>query len=313
MRTLKPIPHTDLKDNVSELIAASYAKRTRIKYQRDLKRLNDWLNGRKLMDETLSEYIAHLHDAGKSPRTCIGVTAAVNAAAKLTGEPSPVGPITRRTMAGVRREGRNRGPGQVDGLNWVQVEKLITVAEQKGRLRDLRNIALISVMSDGLLRVGEAISLRVEDVREAENGSGRVLIRHSKTDQEGHGVVLYLGASTIDRVQKWCQAAKIQDGMLFRSIRRGGRVTGSALTQRRVQTIVGQMAKEAGMKGRYCTHSLRIGSAQSLVERGASLPEVQQAGRWNSPGMVAHYVKGQVAARGAVARLKYGGDENSVL
>ena len=313
MRTLKPIPHTDLKDNVSELTAASYAKRTRIKYQRDLKKLNDWLNGRKLTDETLSEYIAHLHAAGKSPVTCIGVTSAVNAAAKLTGKPSPVGPITQRTMAGVRREGKHRGPGQVDGLNWAQVDRVIALAGQRGHLRDLRNIALISVMSDGLLRVSEAISLRVEDVREMENGSGRVLIRHSKTDQEGHGVVLYLGASTIARIRKWCQAAKIQDGMLFRSIRRGGRVTDKALTSRRVQTIVGQMAKEAGIKGRYCTHSLRIGSAQSLVEYGASLPEVQQAGRWTSPGMVAHYVKGQVAARGAIARLKYGRDEHSVL
>lgn len=66
MRTLKPIRQTGLKENMSELIAASYAKRTRIKYQRDLKKLREWLNGQKLMDETLSEYVVHLHAAGKS-------------------------------------------------------------------------------------------------------------------------------------------------------------------------------------------------------------------------------------------------------
>ena len=95
------------------------------------------------MDETLSEYIAHLHDAGKSPVTTKSVTVAVDAAAKLTGEPSPVGPISQRTLARVRLEGRNRRPGQVDGLNWTQVEMLIALAGQRGHLRDLRNITLI--------------------------------------------------------------------------------------------------------------------------------------------------------------------------
>ena len=95
------------------------------------------------MDETLSEYIARLHDAGKSPVASKSVTVAVDAAAKLTGVPSPVGPISRRTMARVRREGRNRRPGQVDGLNWTQVETLIAQVGQRGHLRDLRNITLI--------------------------------------------------------------------------------------------------------------------------------------------------------------------------
>ena len=42
-------------------------------------------------------------------------------------------------------------------------------------------------MSDALLRVSEAAALLVEDIEEAEDGSGRLTIRHSKTDQEGVG------------------------------------------------------------------------------------------------------------------------------
>ena len=53
-------------------------------------------------------------------------------------------------------------------------------------------------------------------------------------------------------------------------------------------------------------HSLRIGGAQSLAEAGASLVEMQTAGRWTSPAMPGHYTKSQLADRGAVARIKYG-------
>ena len=51
---------------------------------------------------------------------------------------------------------------------------------------------------------------------------------------------------------------------------------------------------------------LGVGSVQSLVGRGATLPEAQLCGRWGTPRMVAHYARAQRAGRGAVARLRYG-------
>ena len=53
-------------------------------------------------------------------------------------------------------------------------------------------------------------------------------------------------------------------------------------------------------------HSLRVGGAQSLAAGGASIVEMQTAGRWQSPAMPGHYARGQLAARGAVARVRYG-------
>ena len=57
---------------------------------------------------------------------------------------------------------------------------------------------------------------------------------------------------------------------------------------------------------------LRVGTAQDLAAKGAGRPEIQTAGRWNDPKMVAHYTKmvarytrSQTAGRGAVARLLY--------
>ncbi|MXW83084.1 MAG: tyrosine-type recombinase/integrase [Rhodothermaceae bacterium] len=291
---------------VVDLINASYSGQTRQQYTRELTNLYDWLNGRKLTDETLSDYLASLHHKGLSPASCSMVVAAVNANAKLMEEPSPVGPVTTRTLAGVRRKGSGRGRGQMDGLRWEDVEVILKGEDMKKGVIPKRNTALLSVMSDAMLRASEVVALRVNDVISSENGTGLVRIRRSKTDQEGVGAWLFLGPETLQRVRRYCIEAGIRDGALFRRIRRGGKVQATGLTTRGIQAIVARLAKDAGFTGRFSSHSLRIGSAQSLVERGATLPQVQQAGRWASPGMVAHYVKGQVAAKGAIARFKYG-------
>ena len=67
-----------------------------------------------------------------------------------------------------------------------------------------------------------------------------------------------------------------------------------------------ESAAAVGIEGRVSGHSLRVGGAQSLAAGGASLVEMQTAGRWQSPAMPGHYARGQLAARGAVARVRYG-------
>ena len=66
------------------------------------------------------------------------------------------------------------------------------------------------------------------------------------------------------------------------------------------------MAKAAGLEGAFSGHSARVGMARDLVAHGASVAAVQVAGRWASSRMPAYYVRGELAARGAVA--KYYGD-----
>ena len=132
----------------------------------------------------------------------------------------------------------------------------------------LRDAALLAVASDGLLRVSEIAALDMGDVQAEPDGSGRLFVGESKTDREGRGAVLYLGAPTVSRVNAWLAAAGHQDGPLFRRV--------------------------------------RVGGAQSLAAGGASIVEMQTAGRWQSPTMPGHYARGQLAARGAVARVRYG-------
>ena len=131
-------------------------------------------------------------------------------------------------------------------------------------------------------------------------------MHRSKTDQEGAGAVLYLGAPTMQRVQAWLTRAGIGAGPVFRPVRKAGSAIGPRLTARSVSRIIQRVAEPLSITGRVSSHSFRVGSAQSLVKRGATLTETQLAGRWKSPRMPAHYARGQLAGRGAMARLRYG-------
>ena len=73
-----------------------------------------------------------------------------------------------------------------------------------------------------------------------------------------------------------------------------------------IRRVIRSRAAAVGIKGRVSGHSLRVGGAQSLAAGGASIVEMQTAGRWQSPAMPGHYARGQLAARGAVARVRYG-------
>ena len=134
-----------------------------------------------------------------------------------------------------------------------------------------------------------------------------ILERKSKTDQDGEGAALFVGPSTVEAVRRWLDAAGIEDAdaPIFQRMDKGGTVRGPLSTQS-VRKIVKQRAAAAGVEGKVSSHSLRVGSAQSLAAAGAGLVDMQQAGRWASPAMPGHYARGQLAARGAVARLRYG-------
>ena len=279
-------------------------------YEAALKRLDAALEGQDLTDASLSVYLASLHAAGLSPAVASMAVAAVKFRCRLQGLASPVGPATDRVLAGLRRKGKGRGRGQVDGVRFSEVDTAAAVAaNDSGSVAGLRDAALLAVASDGLLRVSEVAALDVGDVQAEADGSGRLLVGESKTDQEGRGVVLYLGAPTVKRVNAWLDAAGHQDGPLFRRVRRGGRVEGDPgrrLSVNAIRQIIRSRAAAVGIEGRVSGHSLRVGGAQSLADGGASLVEMQTAGRWQSPAMPGHYARGQLAARGAVARIRYG-------
>ena len=191
----------------------------------------------------------------------------------------------------------------MDGITWEEVERICALAEAEGTVAGLRDSALIRLMSDCLLRISEAVAVDVADVDSV------LTVHQSKTNPGMTGVpdvTLYIGDPTQEAIKRYCKAAGITDGPLFRWIRRGDNIASTRLTIDGVRKIIQRRAREAGVKGKISGQSLRIGSAVSLAQAGASVVNMQVAGRWKSPQMPAHYARAESAARGGIARFKYG-------
>ena len=294
-----PVP---VSIDVARLMQASIAPNTAKTYCAALDKLAEHLNGQPPTDAALADYLALLYAKGLAPASTAVVVQAVRFWEKLEGRPSSVGPLTTRTLAGIRREGRDRGRGQVTGLTREAVKRMVHNATQTDTLAGLRDAALLRVMSDALLRIGEAVAIDCEHITTEADGTGRLEIHRSKTDQEGNGASLYLTARTIEAICQLQTRADYTTGPLFRRMLKGDHMSNDRLTVDGARLAIKASAKQAGIEG-VSGHSLRIGTAQELVQRGASLVELQNAGRWTDSQMPAHYTRNQAAGKGAVARL----------
>ena len=290
-----------LLEETASLIKASIAENTLKAYQRALHGLEQHLKGRGLSDGELAAYITHLYDSGKSPSTISQVVAAVKWQLKHQTQQQLNLPVTHATLAGIRREGKDRGRGQVDGITWQDVDRVCIYAETEGTLAGLRDATMIRLMSDCLLRISEVVAVDVEDIK------GKVLaIGSSKTDPEGRGENLYICDQTRRVLKRYRKMGDISGGALFRRIRRGDHIHNERLTAHSARRIIKKRAAAAGIEGFISGHSLRVGSAVSLAKAGASVVDMQVAGRWKSAQMPAHYAKAELAERGAIARFKDG-------
>ena len=68
---------------------------------------------------------------------------------------------------------------------------------ETARSRGDVDIALIGLMRDAMLRVSEAAALTWGDIEAEKDGTGRLLVRRSKTDANGEGAVLFVSAQTM--------------------------------------------------------------------------------------------------------------------
>ena len=290
-----------IASGTGEEIRANVSDNTLKAYEYAASKLEVWLEGRTLSDAVLAEYVHFLHEQGKSPATINLVVSAVKWMAEYYGIDSVAGAATDRAMSGVREEGKGRGRRQVDGLTWDEVERVCAAAESADTAAGLRDAAMISLMSDCLLRISEVVAVDVQDV----NSEGLQLHRRGN-DRDARDEVLYICESTRRLIARYRRRAGVESGSLFRRIRFQNHVTEERLGVKGVREAIRRWAAEAGVEGLISGHSLRVGSAVSLAEAGASVREVQRAGRWRDSAMPARYVREAPEERSVVERYKDG-------
>ena len=283
-----------IASDTGEEIRANVSDNTLKAYEHATRKLEDWLDGRMLNDAVLAEYIRFLHTEGKSPATINLLLSAVKWMAEYHGIANVAGAITKCAWSNIRGEDRPRRQRRPDGLTWGEVERVCTVAESSETVAGLRDAAMISLMSDCLLRISEAVAVDVKDIGE----EGLQIHRGDRSD------ILYICEWTRQLIKHYRRKSGIASGALFRRIRFQNHVTEDRLGVKGAREAIRRRAAEAGVEGCISGHSLRLGSAVSLVEAGATVSEVQQAGRWQGPTMPARYVREMPAEQSPVKRYK---------
>ncbi len=126
----------------------------------------------------------------------------------------------------------------------------------------------------------------------------------SKTDQEGEGREVYLQKRTIKAIEKYQRLSGVSEGPLFRRIYQNCKMGKAAIGITAVRDMIKDLAAKAqidvtGISG----HSFGVGTAQTLVENKATMPQLQTAGRWKDTRMPARDTKKEELAHGVIATI----------
>ena len=96
---------------------------------------------------------------------------------------------------------------------------------------------------------------------------------------EGASENLYVCDATRHVLNQYRKRADITRGALFRHIRRGDHIQPTRLHPHSARRIIKKRAADPDMEGFISGHSLRVGSAVSLAQAGATVVDRQVADR----------------------------------
>jgi integrase len=257
-----------------------------------------------LTSKDLMAYLQDLADQGRKWATIQVHKSTILKAHRRAGLPNPADndAFTDELRNLARAIGKHQT--QMTGLTEACVEAIAATAHipritrgaqtelpRSAQRRANFDLALIHTMRDGLLRSSEASNLLWRDLETYQDGTGRVLVRRSKTDQSGEGSLLYLSRTAVTALHLIRPKNPPPGERIF------------PLSTDRISNRIKLATAAAGLTGNFGGHSPRIGMAVDLAQSGAGLPEIQQAGRWQDANMPARYIRGITAGQGAVARF----------
>jgi integrase len=287
--------------SVGTYVAAAQAAATRDSYARDVRAWEAWCVARSLPATlpadplTIAAWLASMADDGRSPSYIARRLSALNDAHRGAGHPAPgENEGVRRTLAGIRRSAARAGrrPRRARAVDTATVRAL--VEDLPDTLAGTRDRCLILVGFALGLRASDLCALRVEDLTPAGHGGLDVLLRFSKTDQEGAGETLALAEGVrevtcpVRAVTAWRAALAergVTSGPLFRSVGKGGdpRLGTAPLTTRSIDLVLERAARRAGVSTEGLSpHSLRRGFATTAYAQGVPEKEISRTGRWRS-------------------------------
>lgn len=167
---------------------------------------------------------------------------------------------------------------------------------------------LLFAWSSGGRRRSEVAQADMRFLRRLAPGRFVYTLLHSKTNQSGretpdqHKPVLGAAGAALEH---WLTASGIQEGPIFRRIRKGGHLDaqGAGLSGAAVRLIVQQRCALAGVEGDFSAHSLRSGFVTEAGRRNISLAQTMALTGHQSVPTVLGYFRAEAALDNPAAHL----------
>ena len=302
-----------LAQGARETIGKKWSPHTHRAYAGAWSRFREWTAGRGLSSlpadpAILILYLQHLVQEGRAKTTIRTAASAVSAAHRAAGfsggNPSAHEDV-KDFLRGVEREAppqRQVAAMMPDVISAIRATARTPRRGRGGRMENSEtaeararvDVALALTLRDGGLRVSEAAALTWKDVERWADGSGRLTILRSKTDQEGKGAVVAVTPACL-RALDAIRPENPGDGdRVFR------------LSIRQMANRIKDAVAAAGFDGDvFSGHSGRVGLARMMSGAGAPTETTMRQGRWKSAEMVRRYTRAETA--GAALQWMDGG------
>ncbi|HXJ43504.1 MAG TPA: tyrosine-type recombinase/integrase [Bryobacteraceae bacterium] len=177
----------------------------------------------------------------------------LGAVRRLASEAADSGPLSPDLAAGIRRVKGVKSLGSRIG-NWLTTEqsRQLLIKIDLSTLKGKRDYALLSVLVGCGLRRAELIGVRVADF---DRRDGHWLLPDLR-GKGGHIRTVPVPQWVKNAVDRWTQAARIVEGVVFRAVDRADKVHGDGIDAKVIWTVVRSRAKACGME-HIAPHDLR--------------------------------------------------------
>lgn len=174
--------------------------------------------------------------------------------------------------------------------------------------KQVRDMALLNVAFDTLLRRSDLVSINIENV-DVRNSC--VFIEGSKTDQDGKGENKPLTKTSMSLITWLIELTPFSDkGPLFRPAKKNGEpYKDLENNERRINDgEVSRIFKALFLKHGWDVssisgHSTRVGATQTMFEQGEAMSSIMHAGSWKSQAMPMRYGEKHSLTKSATANV----------
>ena len=289
-------PQVQNSDLNAKYIAAAISDNTRTAYQCDVAHFLSRGFSLPASPEQLQQYLM-ICAKQYNPRTLSRRLIALGQWHQTQGLMDPTkAALVAKTMSGIARL-HGSPKKQAPAISLSDLSAVIRCLDTHPDIRAIRDKAIFLTGFFGAFRRSELSALCWEHVEFVSDGM-ILKIPRSKTDQAGEGgsCVIPVGKEPTCAVRSlidWRSASQQYAGPVFRKLSGMGSIGGNTLSPESINRLIRKRAKEAKLINwqKMSSHSLRRGFATEAARKGASLPAIQQHGRWRSIKTVVEYIE----------------------